>query len=74
MRRFQLPFLIAFLTATLFVVGCGEQRDSRLSDADIAYLKQQRLMQMYGGTVTTITSTTVQYVTIPSVQTVITTH
>ena len=71
MKLKNLPFLAALVIAVAFVVGCGDQKDPRLSDADIAYMKQQRLLQMYGGgTTTTGTSTVVQYVTITNTTTV----
>lgn len=70
MKLKSLPFLAAFFVATAFVVGCGDQKDSRLSDADVAYLKQQRINQLYGSSTTTSTSTVVQYVTITNTTTV----
>jgi hypothetical protein len=71
MKRKELPFIAAALLATALIVGCGDQKDPRLSDADIAYMKQQRLIQMYGGnTTSTSTSTVVQYVTITNTTTV----
>jgi hypothetical protein len=73
MKLKTLPFLAVFFVATAFVVGCGDQKDPRLSDADIAYMKQQRLAQMYGGTSatgSTATSTVMQYVTITNTTTV----
>jgi hypothetical protein len=72
MKSTKLPFLAALVVATALIVGCGPQNDSRLSDADVAYLKQQRLMQMYGlnSNGSTSTSTVVQYVTITNTTTV----
>jgi len=71
MKLKSLPFFALFFTATAVVVGCGPQTDSRLSDADVAYIKQQQMAQLYGGTAATAsTSTVVQYVTITNTTTV----
>jgi hypothetical protein len=68
----KLPCLAALILATAFIVGCGEDggKDNRLSDADIWYIKQQRIQAMYGGGTQTTTSTQVSYVTITNVTTV----
>jgi hypothetical protein len=67
-----LPFFAIMFVATAIVVGCGPQNDPRLSDADIAYMKQQRLSQASGNSAgtTTATSTVVNYVTITNTTTV----
>ena len=70
MKLKNLPFVAVLTVAMALIVGCGDQKDPRLSDADVAYMKQKRLQEMYGGSSSTTTVTTVQYVTITNTTTV----
>ena len=47
MKSLKIPFLAALFSATALIVGCGDQKDPRLSDADIMAIKQARLQQLY---------------------------
>lgn len=69
MRPKSLPFLALLTFATALVVGCGDNNSNSgpsASPADLMYLKQKRIQEMYGGasTTATTTSTVVQYMTI----------
>ncbi len=46
MKSVKYPLLAALVTGTLLLVGCGEDRDPRISDADAMCLKIIRM----GGT------------------------
>lgn len=62
MKLKNLPFVVGLTLATAFIVGCGDEKDPRLSDADVMYIKQQRLQQQYGtagGTTTVVSTVTV---------------
>ena len=67
----SLSFIIAILVATGFIVACGDTSPpNTLSPADQAWVKQQRMMQMYGSSAQTSTVTSMQYVTITNTTTV----
>ena len=70
MKIKNLPLAAALAIATLFVVGCGD-RDDGLSAADRAWVKQQRINQMYGIGTTTNTTTVTSTVTITNSTTVV---
>lgn len=71
MKVSQIPLFALLLVATGLIVGCGDQTDPRLSNEDIAYLKQKRLQEMYGtGSTVTTTNTQVSYVTVQNTTTV----
>jgi hypothetical protein len=50
--------------------GCGDQNDSRISSADVAYLKAARYQALYGSATATSTTTATSTVTITSSTTV----
>ncbi len=72
MKLKNLPFLAVLFIAATMIVGCGnDDKDPRLSNEDIAYIKQKRLQELYGlNNTTTSTSTVVQYVTVTNMTTV----
>jgi hypothetical protein len=73
----SLTFLVALVMATGFIVACGDQGpQNTLSPADQAWVKQQRMMQMYGygSSGTTSTMTAMQYMTITNTTTVNVSH
>lgn len=67
-RKFALSAILGCATALILGVGCGDEKDPRLSKADVKYLKEQRLKEQYGSGTTTVTVTTtssvVSYVTV----------
>ncbi|RZA09396.1 MAG: hypothetical protein EOP11_01830 [Proteobacteria bacterium] len=75
MKTPKLPLIAALTLATVFMVACGEEKDSRISDADALCLKILKNGGTCGGTTgsnttatttisTTVTNSTTNTVTI----------
>lgn len=57
------------VVASAFLSACGDTVDSRISDADAAYLKYSRYADAYGTGTTTVTSTVTSTSTTTATQT-----
>jgi len=54
----NLPFGLALTLLAALIVGCGDQNNSNhLTKEDVAYIKQKRYQEMYGGGTSTVTNT-----------------
>lgn len=65
----KVTFVAALTIAMSVIVGCGEQKDPRISDDQAAWNKQQYLQAKYGGGSNSNTVTEVRYVTVTNTKT-----
>ncbi len=66
----NIPFAIALTLSAAFIVGCGETTP-KLTKEEVAYVRQKRLQEMYGGVPTTTTTHTISVSTTVTISTTV---
>jgi hypothetical protein len=68
----NIPFALAITLGAALVVGCGETTPT-LTKEEVAYVRQKRLQEMYGGGSTSTSTQTIRVSTTVTISTTVTT-
>lgn len=66
----NIPFAVAITLAAALVVGCGETTPT-LTKEEVAYVRQKRLQEMYGGGPGTTSTQTIRVTTTVTISTTV---